>query len=56
MGCVLCLIVGDLLCGFARNGPWLYTCEAISGIGGKGIISLVQITVSDLVNMKERGK
>ena len=56
IGCVLSLIVGDILCGFAQNGPWLYGCRAISGIGGGGISSLVQITVSDLVSLKERGK
>ncbi|KAL1962693.1 hypothetical protein VTN77DRAFT_9237 [Rasamsonia byssochlamydoides] len=56
IGCVASLIVGDLLCGFARTGPWLYVCRAISGVGGGGISSLVQITVSDLVSLKERGK
>lgn len=56
LGCVLGLVAGDILCGFAQNGPWLYTCRAISGIGGGGISSLVQITVSDLVSLKERGK
>jgi MFS family permease len=56
IGCVASLIIGDILCGFAQNGPWLYVCRAISGIGGGGISSLVQITVSDLVSLKERGK
>ncbi|OIW28586.1 MFS general substrate transporter [Coniochaeta ligniaria NRRL 30616] len=56
VGCVLALIVGDVLCGFARSGPWLYGCRAVSGIGGGGISSLVQITVSDLVSLRERGK
>jgi MFS family permease len=51
-----CLIVGDILCGFARNITWLYVCRALSGVGGGGISSLVQITVSDLVSLKERGK
>ncbi|KAI1097396.1 MFS general substrate transporter [Jackrogersella minutella] len=41
MSCVGFLIVGDLLCG---------------GIGGGGISSLVQITASDLVSLKDRGK
>lgn len=51
-----CLIVGDILCGFAKNVTWLYVCRALSGVGGGGISSLVQITVSDLVSLKERGK
>lgn len=56
MACVVFLIVGDLLCGFAQNVIWLYTCRALSGIGGGGISSLVQITASDLVSLKDRGK
>ncbi|RFU23870.1 hypothetical protein B7463_g12468, partial [Scytalidium lignicola] len=54
--CVGILIVGDILCGFAQNPTWLYVCRALSGIGGGGISSLVQIIVSDLVSLKERGK
>lgn len=50
------LIFGDILCGFARNPTWLYVCRALSGIGGGGISSLVQIIISDLVSLKERGK
>ncbi|TVY27457.1 putative transporter [Lachnellula hyalina] len=54
--CVGFLILGDLLCGFAQTATWLYVCRALSGIGGGGISSLVAITVSDLVSMKDRGK
>ncbi|KAI0127597.1 major facilitator superfamily domain-containing protein [Xylariales sp. AK1849] len=54
--CVGFLILGDILCGFARNVTWLYVCRALSGVGGGGISSLVQITVSDLVSLKDRGK
>ncbi|KAH8651310.1 major facilitator superfamily domain-containing protein [Xylariales sp. PMI_506] len=50
------LIVGDLLCSAARTPTWLYACRALSGVGGGGISSLVQITVSDLVSLQERGK
>lgn len=56
MACIGFLIVGDILCGFAQNVIWLYTCRALSGIGGGGISSLVQITASDLVSLKDRGK
>ena len=54
--CVGFLVLGDLLCGFAQNVRWLYVCRALSGVGGGGISSLVQITVSDLVSLKDRGK
>ncbi|ORY57875.1 major facilitator superfamily domain-containing protein [Pseudomassariella vexata] len=56
MACIGSLIIGDVLCGFARNVTWLYVCRALSGIGGGGISSLVQITASDLVSLKKRGK
>ncbi|KAK2752026.1 major facilitator superfamily transporter [Colletotrichum kahawae] len=54
--CIGFLVGGDLLCGFARTPIWLYVCRALSGVGGGGISSLVQITVSDLVSLKDRGK
>lgn len=54
--CVGFLILGDVLCAFAQTSTWLYVCRALSGIGGGGISSLVQMTVSDLVSMKDRGK
>lgn len=50
------LVLGDVLSGFAQTVTWLYVCRALSGIGGGGISSLVQITVSDLVSLKDRGK
>ncbi|KAL1641041.1 hypothetical protein SLS58_006313 [Diplodia intermedia] len=53
---IACLIVGDVLCGSARSAPWLYACRALAGVGGGGISSLVQITVSDLVSLRERGR
>ncbi|KAI0000082.1 MFS general substrate transporter [Xylariaceae sp. FL0662B] len=56
MACIGFLVVGDIFCGFAQNAVWLYVCRALSGIGGGGISSLVQITASDLVSLKDRGK
>lgn len=51
-----CIIVGDILCGFAQTPIWLYTSRAVVGIGGGGISSLVAIIVSDLVSLRSRGK
>lgn len=53
---LLCIVVGDFLCGWAQNPTWLYGSRALSGIGGGGISSLVAIIVSDLVSLKDRGK
>lgn len=56
LACIGFLILGDVLCGFAQSAPQLYAWRALSGVGGGGISSLVQITVSDLVSLRDRGK
>lgn len=35
---------------------WLVLCRGLQGIGGGGIIQLVQITISDITSLEERGK
>ena len=35
---------------------WLVVARAVQGIGGGGIIQLVQITISDIVSLENRGK
>lgn len=35
---------------------WLVLCRGLQGIGGGGIIQLVQITISDITTLSERGK
>lgn len=44
---VLLLALGDLLCGFAKNGPELYVFRGIAGVGTGGITALAMIIVSD---------
>lgn len=53
---VLIFLVSSALCGAAQNMTWLIVCRAIQGIGGGGIFQLVQITISDIVSLEERGK
>jgi MFS family permease len=53
---LLFIIFGGILCGFAQTPTWLYVCRALSGVGGGGVSSVVQIVVSDLVSMRDRGK
>ncbi|KAF7792981.1 hypothetical protein EIP86_004086 [Pleurotus ostreatoroseus] len=48
--------IGSALCGAAQNMIWLVVCRAVQGIGGGGIIQLVQITISDIVSLQDRGK
>ena len=35
---------------------WLIVARAVQGIGGGGIIQLVQIAISDIVSLEDRGK
>ncbi|KAJ7510006.1 MFS general substrate transporter [Mycena galericulata] len=49
-------LIGSALCGAAQNMTWLVVCRAVQGIGGGGIMQLVNITISDIVSLEERGK
>lgn len=49
-------LLGSALCGAARSLTWLIICRAIQGIGGGGLIQIVQIIISDIVSLQERGK
>ncbi|KAI9571312.1 MFS general substrate transporter [Boletus coccyginus] len=55
-GCILIFLVGSALCGAAQSMSWLIVCRAVQGIGGGGIVQLVQITISDIVPLEDRGK
>lgn len=35
---------------------WLIVARAVQGIGGGGILQLVQIAISDIVSLENRGK
>ncbi|KJA27390.1 hypothetical protein HYPSUDRAFT_35275 [Hypholoma sublateritium FD-334 SS-4] len=53
---IIVFLIGSALCGAAQNITWLVVCRAVQGIGGGGIIQLVNITISDIVPLQERGK
>ncbi|KZT11343.1 MFS general substrate transporter [Laetiporus sulphureus 93-53] len=55
-GSILIFLIGSALCGAAQNMTWLVICRAVQGIGGGGIMQLVQITISDIVSLQDRGK
>ncbi|KAG2137519.1 MFS general substrate transporter [Suillus clintonianus] len=55
-GCILIFLIGSALCGAAQNMTWLIISRAVQGIGGGGILQLVQITISDIVSLQEQGK
>ena len=35
---------------------WLVIARAVQGIGGGGIIQMVQVVISDIVSLENRGK
>ncbi|KAI0780966.1 MFS amino acid permease [Trametes elegans] len=53
---IVVFLIGSALCGAAQNMVWLVVCRAVQGIGGGGIIQMVQITISDIVSLQDRGK
>ncbi|KAG2158308.1 MFS general substrate transporter, partial [Suillus bovinus] len=55
-GSIVIFLIGSALCGAAQNMTWLIVCRAVQGIGGGGIMQLVQITISDIVSLQDRGK
>ena len=49
-------LVGSLLCGVSVSIGMLLGGRAVQGIGGGGLIILVNIVISDLFSMRERPK
>ncbi|KAJ6551403.1 major facilitator superfamily domain-containing protein [Mycena capillaripes] len=48
-------LVGSALCGVAQSMTWLIAARTIQGIGGGGIVQLVQIIIADIVSLEEQG-
>ncbi|GLB34845.1 putative membrane transporter [Lyophyllum shimeji] len=53
---ILIFLIGSALCGAAQSMTWLIVARAVQGIGGGGIIQLINITIGDIVPLSERGK
>ncbi len=49
-------LVGSLLCSLSPNMYVLIAARAVQGLGGGGLMSLVQTVISDVVTLKERGR
>jgi EmrB/QacA subfamily drug resistance transporter len=49
-------LAGSLLCSLSPNMFVLIGARAIQGLGGGGLMSLVQTVISDVVTLKERGR
>ncbi|KDQ61019.1 hypothetical protein JAAARDRAFT_32018 [Jaapia argillacea MUCL 33604] len=55
-GSIVIFLITSALCGAAQSMIWLVVCRAFQGIGGGGIMQMVQITISDIVSLQDRGK
>ncbi|KAF8342219.1 major facilitator superfamily domain-containing protein [Cantharellus anzutake] len=53
---VAIFMIGSALCGAAQSFMMLSVCRGVQGIGGGGILQLVNITLGDIVPLSERGK
>ncbi len=48
-------LLGSILCGSAKSISWLIGARVVQGIGAGGIVQLVQVILSDITTMQERG-
>src|SRR5437660_1097168 len=49
-------MVGSILCAVAPNMPVLIVARGLQGLGGGGIMPVVQTVISDVVSPRERGR
>jgi EmrB/QacA subfamily drug resistance transporter len=49
-------IAGSVLCALAPNMPVLILARGLQGLGGGGILPIVQTVISDIVSPRERGQ
>jgi EmrB/QacA subfamily drug resistance transporter len=49
-------ILGSILCALAPNLPMLIVARGLQGLGGGGILPIVQTVISDIVTPRERGQ
>src|ERR1700735_246784 len=49
-------IVGSILCAVAPNMPVLILARGLQGLGGGGILPIVQTVIADVVSPRERGQ
>jgi len=53
---IIVFLAGSALCGFSQSMVFLIIARGIQGLGGGGLMSLVQTVISDIVTPAERAK
>ncbi len=53
---VVVFLAGSALCGFSQSMMFLIIARGIQGLGGGGLMSLVQTVISDIVAPQDRAK
>jgi MFS family permease len=53
---IVVFLAGSALCGFSQSMLFLIVARGIQGLGGGGLMSLVQTVISDIVTPAERAK
>ncbi|KAF7370381.1 MFS general substrate transporter [Mycena sanguinolenta] len=54
--CIGLFLIGSGLCGAATSMPFLIVCRAVQGVGSGGVNVMVQVVISDIVSLRDRGK
>jgi EmrB/QacA subfamily drug resistance transporter len=49
-------VAGSIMCALAPNMPMLILARGLQGLGGGGIMPIVQTVISDVVTARERGQ
>ncbi|KAF5389690.1 hypothetical protein D9757_006024 [Collybiopsis confluens] len=49
-------MIGNLIAGFSKTIIQIIVFRGIAGAGGGGIIGMMQIIISDIISLRERGK
>lgn len=55
IGAITMFVIGSAICGAAQNMNMLIGGRAVQGLGGGGVMGLINIIVSDLIPLNERG-
>ena len=55
-GSILVFLLGSVLCGAAQNLDQLIAARFVQGLGGGGIIVMVQSTIAEIIPVRQRGR